>query len=108
MPAPQHHLEIRHSTDDAGRVVLDLAGDLDLQTAPELRDRVKAAGEAGATTVVLDLRHVEHMDSPGVGMLIYCNRLLERSGSHLVARSPRTAVRELFELVQLDSIITLE
>lgn len=108
MPAPQHHLEIRDTTDDAGRVVLDLSGEVDLETAPELRDRIRAAGEAGGMTVVLDLRGVEHMDSPGVGMLIYCHQLLQRNGSHLVARSPRPAVRELLELVRLDSIITLE
>jgi anti-sigma B factor antagonist len=107
MTIPQHHLEIHGPIDDVGRKVLVLSGDVDLATAPVLRDRIEEAAEDGAT-VVIDLRDVRFMDSPGLGTLIYCRQLLEQRGSALVARSPQGHVRELFDVVQLDSVFPIE
>jgi anti-sigma B factor antagonist len=107
MTIPQHHLEIQGPIDDAGRTVLVLAGDVDLATSPELRERIEEAGVGGGT-VVIDLREVRFMDSPGLGTLIYCRQALERYGATLVVRSPQGHVRELFDVVQLASVLSIE
>jgi anti-sigma B factor antagonist len=107
MTIPQHHLEIHGPIDDGGRKVLVLSGDVDLATAPGLRERIEEAG-VGGVTVVIDLRDVRFMDSPGLGTLIYCRQVLEQHGSALVARSPQGDVRDLFDIVQLDSVFPIE
>ena len=105
---PLHHLEIQGPIEDgADRVVLVLSGDIDLQTAPDLRDYIKAAGAPGAP-VVIDLRDVRFVDSPGLGTLIYCARVLEATGSRLVLRAPQDHVRDLLHLVSLDMLLTIE
>jgi anti-sigma B factor antagonist len=105
---PLHHLEIQGPIDDDGdRVVLILSGDIDLQTAPDLRDQIKAAAAPGAP-VVIDLRDVRFVDSPGLGTLIYCGRALEATGSKLVLRAPQGHVRDLFDLVSLHALFTIE
>ena len=85
-----------------------LSGDVDLQTANQLRDRVDAAADEGASTVVIDLRDVEFMDSPGLGTIIYCHQRLAERQATLVLRAPQGHVRELFDIVQLGSMVAIE
>lgn len=107
MARSQHRLQIDQTTDDRGRQVLHLHGDVDLKTAPQLRDRVIAVGASG-DDVVIDLRDVRFMDSPGLGTLIFCHQQLAEQGSTLVVRSPRADVRQMFDVVRLDTVIPIE
>jgi anti-sigma B factor antagonist len=107
VPRSHHHLQIAQTEEASGRQVLHLTGDVDLQTSPTLRESALAAGEQGAD-VVIDLREVRFMDSPGLGTLIFCHQRLAEQGSTLVVRSPRGDVRQLFEVVRLNTIITIE
>jgi anti-sigma B factor antagonist len=102
-----HQLDIDTAIDEQGRKVLVAIGDVDLQTAPVLRRRIEAGVEAGED-VVIDLRHVTFMDSPGLGTLIYCDRMHRERGGHLVLRDPSGQVRELFEVVRVADVIELE
>ena len=107
MTASSHQLSVRSSTDEAHHTVLSLDGEVDLETAPGLRDQILEAAADGAT-VVVDLRGVGFMDSPGLGILIYCHRQLSHQHSTLVIRSPRGHVRELFDMVRLSSELNVE
>jgi anti-anti-sigma factor len=107
MPRPTHHLDIQSATDDAGQPVLVLDGDVDLKTSDQLRDAVEQAA-ATATTVVIDLRSVRFMDSPGLGTIIFCHQRLAADDVALVVRHPQGHVRELFDMVQLDTLVSIE
>jgi anti-sigma B factor antagonist len=102
-----HQLDIDTAIDEHGRKVLVAVGDVDLQTAPVLRRRIEAGTEAGED-LVIDLRHVTFMDSPGLGTLIYCDRMQRERGGHLVLKAPTGQVRELLEIVRLADVIELE
>jgi anti-sigma B factor antagonist len=104
--AHPHRLSIT-SDASAEDAILVLTGDIDLQTAPDLRDEVLAAAER-SDTVILDLEQVQFMDSPGLGILVYADKVLKERGSHLVLRSPRGDVRLLFDTVQLDGVLNIE
>jgi anti-sigma B factor antagonist len=104
---PRHHLQVRGPVKEGSERILLITGDVDLQTAPQLRERILAAAEEGAS-VVLDLRGVRFMDSPGLGTVIFCHQALAGAGSTLVARAPQSQVRDLFEMVQLDTIIEID
>lgn len=106
-PIPRHQLQVRGPIEEGGERVLLISGDVDLQTAPQLRERILAAALEG-TSVVLDLRGVRFMDSPGLGTVIYCHQVLADAGSTLVARAPQSQVRDLFAMVQLDTIIEID
>jgi anti-anti-sigma factor len=64
-------------------VVLQVCGEMDLMTSPELRRRVHDAVAAGHRSVVLDLSGVFFCDSSGVGVLIAARRLLRSCGGRL-------------------------
>lgn len=107
MPASHHHIDLDVETDEQGRTVLVARGDVDLQTAPRLRDRVEDLAAPGET-LVIDLRQVTFMDSPGLGTLVYCDRLQRERGSRLVLKSPTGPVRELLDMVQIANVIEVE
>ena len=94
-------LDVRRVDHPLG-VVLTLAGELDLATAPVLQKRLDTALRGGAT-VVIDMARLRFIDSSGLGMLVRAERELRDSGGQLVlVRGPRAAHRP-FELTRLDA-----
>ena len=53
-----------------GAVILLVAGEIDLSTAPLFEEKLLAAEATEATTVVVDLEHVSFIDSTGLRVLI--------------------------------------
>ena len=56
------HLQVDYRTDEA-TVVISLAGELDIASAPELEHAIDHAAASGARLVIVDLRRLEFMDS---------------------------------------------
>src|SRR5687768_10008812 len=104
---PSHQIAIDVATDEQGRKVLVAVGDVDLQTAPELRRYIERAAEPGED-IVIDLRQVTFIDSPGLGTLIHCDRVRRERGGRLVLKDPSGPVRDLFDLVRLADVLEVE
>src|SRR5256885_8924798 len=51
-------------------VVLHVAGEVDVFTAPQLREALVGAIEEGSRDVVVDLQGVDFLDSTGLGVLV--------------------------------------
>jgi anti-sigma B factor antagonist len=105
--SPPHQIAIDLAIDDQGRTVLVASGDIDLQTAPVLRRQIERAAEPG-DTLVIDLRQVRFMDSPGLGTIVHCDRMQREQGGHLVLKDATGSVRDLFDVVRLGNVIELE
>jgi anti-sigma B factor antagonist len=90
-----------------GRVVLRLTGEVDVYTAPQLRERVIELVDGGTQHVLADLGEVTFLDSTGLGALIGgLKRLRARDGSlTLVVGTDR--IRRIFRLTGLDRAFAL-
>lgn len=79
VPTPFAILRREH---DARTSVIEVEGDLDLSTAPQLKWTLVDALEAGSTQIVLDLSEAGFMDSTALGVLLGATRRpeLERIG----------------------------
>jgi len=67
-----------------GAVVLMVSGEVDIRSAPELRDRLAAVLAGGADRVVLDLLGVPFLDSTGLSVMVAAHkRLVQRGGKEL-------------------------
>jgi anti-anti-sigma factor len=55
-------------------VVLNVAGEIDLATAPQLGESIKQAMAEGPKTVVVDLTEVDFLASAGMAVLIGCHQ----------------------------------
>jgi anti-sigma B factor antagonist len=81
--------------------VVGVTGEIDVATAPALRDTLLALVNRGAPSLVLDLRGVTFVDSTGIGSLlrIHHRQSLLGGSVHFVADQP--AVLRVFDLMQL-------
>ena len=81
--------------------VVGVTGEIDVATAPALRDSVLGLLNRGATSLVLDLRGVTFVDSTGVGSLLRVHHRAALLGGsvHFVADHP--AVLRVLDLMQL-------
>ena len=53
-----------------GTTVVTVGGEIDVYTAPKLRDKITELVGAGAYRIVIDLEAVEFLDSTGLGVLV--------------------------------------
>jgi len=94
-------LSSRHEGD---WTILDVGGEIDMLTSPQLRDRIVGLIEAGRPRIVVDLQNVSFMDSTGLGTLVGClKRAREHDGQIRVVASARPVV-SLFSLTGLDRV----
>jgi anti-sigma B factor antagonist len=88
----------------AGRHVVSVDGELDLTAAPDLRDAIHAAIDAGAVTVVVDLNEVTFIDSTAIGVLLGARERLRRSGCALEIVCGEPNVVRILEIVGMRSV----
>jgi anti-sigma B factor antagonist len=62
------------SIDGGETLVFRLRGSLDLATAPAVRAALTDATERGSHNIIVDLTHLEFLDSTGLGVLIGVHR----------------------------------
>jgi anti-sigma B factor antagonist len=90
-----------------GRTVVTLTGELDLATAPELRERLGLISEAGENEVTLDLTDLDFVDSTGLSVFVMVFNRAEAAGGSMLIRNPSLAVMRIFEITGLTSIFTI-
>jgi len=70
-------------------IVYKLKGSLDFETAPSLRAALMEAADEGKHDIVVELTHLEFLDSSGLGALIGAHkRALENGGRVRLIISP--------------------
>jgi len=100
-------LTVRFSRHDQ-TVVLHLAGDLDVATAPVLRQALAGIIEdQGNLAVRLDLQEITFVDSTGLSVLIEALRRLREKGGHLTLANLRPQTRKVFDIVGLSTIFDI-
>ena len=87
--------------------VLEVHGDADLHSAPELRERIRGAIDEGANTVVVDLSATTLIDSTALGVLLGGMKRLREQDGQIRLVVPRPEVRRIFEITMLDRIFSL-
>ncbi len=95
------------TTDAAGGSAVRVQGEVDLRTAPLLREQLLASVMRSTGTVRIDLSQVPYMDSSGVGTMVYVKRETERAGRRIVLIGLQPRVRSVFEITHLDKFFTI-
>ena len=79
------HMDVSVHTYPSGeRTVVEVGGEIDVYTAPVLRERLAALHESGTRHLVVDLRAVRFMDSTGLGVLVGVLKRVRLSGGSLI------------------------
>ena len=90
-----------------GWQVVGVTGELELATAPRLRQQVVSLAGADCVRVILDLSGVDFIDSVGLGVVVGALKRTRGRGGDLRVVAPQERVRSLFALTRLDEIIVV-
>lgn len=92
-------------SEDGAWSILRVHGELDIATAPLLRQRVVAIVSSGVQRLVLDLLDVDFIDSTGLGVLIGAlKRFRTIDGELRLVMDKESGRWRLFETTGLDTI----
>ena len=99
-------LELETSKHDR-QTVLTVRGEVDVYTAPRLRERLVELVEAGARSVIVDLSRVEFLDSTGLGVLVGALKRLRAVGGSLALVCGHERLLKIFRITALDRVFSL-
>jgi len=100
-----HTLEITTTLRPNGVAVVQPAGQIDIHTAVDFKQRIGETIDDGYPWLVIDLGTVTFLDSTGLGALINTLKRVQALGGDLhLARVPQT-VRMVIELTSLQSYL---
>lgn len=85
----------------SGYVLVSVVGEVDVATAPLLRDRLEEAVAEGFPTVVVDLTGVTFLDSTALGVLIEASKLCEAAGRTMRIAVSEPRILKIFEITGL-------
>jgi anti-sigma B factor antagonist len=91
----------------AGTAVLAVHGEADLHSAPELKERLRAAIDSGVTVVVVDLTRTDFIDSTSLGVLLGATKRLREQEGEIRLVVSRPELRRIFEITLLDRVFQL-
>jgi anti-sigma B factor antagonist len=98
----EFHVETIGSSGDCA--VLRITGEIDVYTAPNLRERIRDLAAKGAVHVIADLSRVDFLDSSGLGVLVGgLKRLREHNGSLI----PVISSARLLRILQITGLTTI-
>ncbi len=88
---------------DQRAVVVQVVGEVDVYTAPRLKDKLLQVERDSVHHIVVDLGQVGFIDSVGLGVLIGALRRARAGGGTLVLAGPNARIRRILDITGLSS-----
>ena len=95
-----------HSTD--GYPVVEVCGELDIATSPELREVVQSLLAGGQVRIILDLSRVSFLDSTALGVLVGAHNKTAAGHGALALVSPGKRALRTLEITGLTRVLNLQ
>ncbi|MCC7076509.1 MAG: STAS domain-containing protein [Acidimicrobiia bacterium] len=83
--------------------VVSVGGEIDVYTAPVLRERLTEVLDRGVAKIVVDLSQVQFLDSTGLGVLVVAMRRVEAADGSMVVVCDRPHILKVFEITGLST-----
>jgi anti-sigma B factor antagonist len=87
--------------------VLEVGGEVDVYTAPRLRERLVELVDAGARNVVVDLGRVDFLDSTGLGVLVGALKRLRAADGTFGLVCSKEPLLKIFRITALDQVFPI-
>lgn len=100
-------IQLTEETFDPSGLVVTVSGELDIATAPALRDRLAAAIDAGKHRLVIDLSAISFVDSIALATIVHAKQRLPEGGKMALAIDPTSYVMLVFESGGLPKVLDL-
>ena len=90
-----------------GVPVLSVAGEIDVYTAPRLRERLLDLAHGGNSSVVVDLTEVSFVDSTGLGVLVSGLKRFREGGGDLLLVVTQPQILKVLEITGLTTVFSI-
>jgi anti-anti-sigma factor len=87
---------------ERGYVIAELGGELDIASAPTLRDQLLGLLRHAASRLIIDLSAVSYADASGLAVLVGTGRRAGLLGGHLRLAAPSPEVARVLSITGLD------
>lgn len=104
MPCMELSLDMRTVAD---RTVLEVGGEIDVYTAPRLRERLLELVTAGTRHIVVDMERVEFLDSTGLGVLVGGLKRIRAQDGSLVLVCGQERILKIFRITGLERVFDI-
>jgi anti-sigma B factor antagonist len=102
------HVEISVSRNSAGDVpVVAVRGEVDVYSAPALKEKITELLGGGQHTLVIDLTDVGFLDSTGLGALVEARAASTEAGGALPLVCNQERILKLFTITGLDGVFAI-
>ncbi len=87
--------------------VLAVDGEVDVATAPKLREKLIDLVNAGVSNIVVDLGRVDFLDSTGLGVLVGALKRIRTVDGELALVCDERRILKVFEITGLTKVFTM-
>ena len=95
------------STKRDQHTVLTVRGEIDVYTAPRLRQAIVDLVDAGSVNIVVDMEKVDFLDSTGLGVLVEGLKRAHTRGGDLSVVVTQDKIIKIFEITGLNKAFSL-
>ncbi|MCW2785106.1 MAG: anti-anti-sigma factor [Marmoricola sp.] len=97
-------LDTRHQGD---RTIVAVGGEIDVYTAPKLRDKITELVNAGHHDLLIDMENVEFLDSTGLGVLVGGLKKIRAQDGSMVLICSQDRLLKIFRITGLAKVFTI-
>jgi len=95
------------SRESGDRTVVEVRGEIDVYTAPVLREELTSLVDAQRTNLVVDLTQVSFMDSTGLGVLVGGLKKVRTLGGDLSLVIDQETILKVFRITALTQVFSI-
>ncbi|MEO6472892.1 MAG: STAS domain-containing protein [Aeromicrobium sp.] len=87
--------------------VIEVGGEVDVYTAPKLRESIVTAVDEGHNRLIVDVERVDFLDSTGLGVLVGSLKRVRAEGGSLDIVCTNERILKIFDITGLDKVFGL-
>src|SRR5699024_6056791 len=87
--------------------IIEVGGEIDVYTAPSLREAVVEAVDKGHVQLIIDVENVDFLDSTGLGVLVGALKRVRSEDGSLDIVCTHARLLKIFEITGLDKVFGL-
>jgi anti-sigma B factor antagonist len=88
-------------------MILAVKGEIDVYTAPRLREQLVELVSQGHRQIVVDLEGVDFLDSTGLGVLVGGLKRLRSNGGDMALVCTQPRILKVFEITGLTTVFSI-
>ena len=101
-------MDLTLATRDAdGKTIVAVGGEIDVYTAPKLRDKITELVAAGVYDLVIDMEKVEFLDSTGLGVLVGGLKKVRAQDGSMELVCSQDRLLKIFRITGLAKVFTI-